>query len=157
MLFCPNLTVKEVPYQGGGHLKYIVSILLLCAVAHAEAIAAATGPLPDTPNHRFFYRPFWTLENKVGFSILGSLVVADAITTQRGLSRGFREANPLMRPFVTRGAAGEATGSALGFSAGLGAAYFLHRSHHYKAERIALRLMVGGEGAIVGNNIAAIR
>lgn len=104
-------------------MKYILAILLLCAAAQAEAIAAATGPLPDTTNHRFFYRPFWTLENKVGFSILGSLVAADGITTQRGLSRGFRQANPLMRPFVTRGAAGEASGSALGFRAGLGAVY----------------------------------
>ena len=134
-------------------MRYLLSILLLCAAAHAEALAAATGPLPDAPSHR----PFWTAENKVGFGILGSLVVADAITTQRGLNQGFREANPLMRPFVTRGAAGEAAGSALGFGAGLGAVYLLHRSHHYKAERITMRLMVAGEGAIVGNNIAALR
>ena len=138
-------------------MKYILSILLLCAVAHAEAMATATGPLPDAPNHHFFYRPFWTSENKAGFSILGSLVAADAITTQRGLSQGIREANPLMRPYVTRGAMGEAAGSALGFGAGVGAIYLLHRSHHYKAERITLRLMVGGEGAFVGHNIAAIR
>ena len=156
MLFSPKLMSRKSP-TNGGNLKYILSILLLCAVAHAEAIAAATGPLPDTTNHPFSYRPFWTFENKVGFSLLGTLVAADAITTQRGLSQGFREANPLMRPFVTRGAAGEAAGSALGFGAGLGAVYLLHRTHHYKAERITLRLMVGGEGAFVGNNIATIR
>jgi Domain of unknown function (DUF5658) len=138
-------------------LKYILSILLLCAAAHAEALAVATGSLPDTPSHGFSYRPFWTLENKVGFSLLGSLVAADAITTQRGLNQGFREANPLMRPFVTRGAAGGAAGSALGFGAGLGAVYLLHRSHHYRAERITLRLMVAGESVFVGNNIAMIR
>lgn len=116
-------------------------------------MAAATGPLPEAPSHR----RYWTFENKVGFSILGSLIAADAITTQRGLSQGLREANPLMRPFVTRGAAGEAAGSMLGFGAGMGAVYVLHQSHHYKAERITMRLMVTGEAAVVGNNIAAIR
>ena len=138
-------------------MKYLLTIVLVCAAAHAEALPAATGPLPDTPNQRFFYRPFWTAENKFGFAVLGSLVAADAITTQRGLSQGFHEENPLMCPFVTHGAGGQAAGSALGFGAGLGAAYFLHRSHHYKAERLTLRLMVAGEGAVVGHNIAAIR
>lgn len=134
-------------------LRYFVSILLLCAAAHAEALAAATGPLPDAPSHR----SFWTFENKVGFGMLGSLIAADAITTQRGLSQGLREANPLMRPFVTRGTVGEAAGSMLGFGAGIGTVYLFHRSHHYKAERVAMRLMLAGEASVVGNNIAAIR
>lgn len=136
-------------------MKFILSILLLCAAAQGEnfAAVAATGPLPDSPASR----PFWSLENKVGFGILGGLIAADAITTQRGLSQGLREANPLMRPFVTRGAAGEAAGSALGFGAGLGVIYLLHQTHHYKAERITLRVMVGAETAVVANNIEAIR
>ncbi len=134
-------------------MKILLSILLLCAAVQAETLVAATGPLPDAPSHR----PFWSVENKVGFSLLGGLIAADAITTQRGLNQGFREANPLMRPFVTRGAAGEAMGSALGFGAGVGTAYLLHRTHHYKAERITMRLMVAGESAVVANNIATIR
>jgi Domain of unknown function (DUF5658) len=139
------------------HLFLIFLLCMLCAVAHAEALSVATGPLPDAPNDRLYYRPFWTNENHVGFGILASLIAADAITTQRGLNQGLREANPLMRPFVTHGAGGEAAGSALGFGAGLGAVYLLHHSHHYKAERITLRLMVAGESAVVGHNIAAIR
>jgi hypothetical protein len=62
-----------------------------------------------------------------------------------------------MRPFVTRGAAGEAAGSALGLGAGVGVVYLLHRSHHYKAERITLRMMIAGESGFVANNIIAIR
>ena len=89
--------------------------------------------------------------------LLAALVAADAVTTQRGLNQGLREANPLMRPFVTHGAAGEAAGSALGFGAGVGVVYLLHRSHHYKAERITMRIIVAGEGAFVANNIIAIR
>ena len=133
------------------HLLF--SILVLCATAQAEHLALATGPLPDAPSSR----PFWTVENKVGFVALGSLVVADAITTQRGLNQGYVEANPLMRPFVTRGAGGEALGSALGFGAGVGTVYLLHHTHHYKAERIVMRLMVAGEGAVLANNIVVLR
>jgi hypothetical protein len=127
-------------------------VVVLCASVQAENLAAATGPLPDAPG----YRPFWTLENKVGFGALASLVAADAITTQRGLNEGFRETNPVMRPFVTRGSSGEAVGSALGFGAGMGTVYLLHHMHHYKAERITMRLMVCGEAAVVGNNIVAL-
>ena len=133
-------------------MKYLLVILLVCAAAQAENFTAATTPVPDAPSQR----PFWTFEKKLDFSVLGGLVAADAITTQRGLSQGYREANPLMRPFVTRGAGGEAVGSALGFGAGLGAVYLLHRTHHYKAERITMRLIVGGEGAVVGHNLAVL-
>ena len=136
-------------------MKHLLTLVLLCAAMQAKdmVVAEATYPVPDAPSHR----AFWTMENKVGFSVLGGLVAADAITTQRGLQQGLREANPLMRPFVTRGAAGEAVGSALGFSIGLGAAYLMHQTHHYKAERITMRLMVAGEGGVVANNIVALR
>jgi len=135
-------------------MKYLLSILLLSVAMQAQSFTASTSfALPDAPSQH----PFWTVENKVNFSILAALVAADAVTTQRGLNQGLREANPLMRPFVTHGAAGEAAGSALGFGAGVGVAYLLHRSHHYKAERITMRLLVAGEGGFVANNIIAIR
>ena len=136
-------------------MKHLLAILLLCAAAQARDMTPveAAVPLSDAPSHR----AFWTIENRVGFGVLGGFVVADAITTQRGLHQGLREANPLMRPFVTRGAAGETIGSTLGFGAGLGAVYLMHKTHHYRAERIAMRLMVAGEGAVVANNIVAIR
>jgi len=136
-------------------MKYLSSffllVLVLASAARAENLAAP-GSLPDAPSAP----PFWTLEKKVEFGFLGALVTADAITTQRGLSEGHREMNPLMRPFVTRGAAGEGAGFALGYGASLGVVYLLHRTHHYKAERITMRLMVGGEGAVVANNIVAL-
>ena len=135
-------------------MKLLFSLLLLSVAVQAQSFTAnSSAAVPDAPGQQ----PFWTIENKVNVSILAGLVAADAITTQRGLNQGFREVNPLMRPFVTRGAAGEAAGSALGFGAGVGVAYLLHRTHHYKAERIAMRLIVGGEGAFVANNLIAIR
>jgi len=135
-------------------MKYLLSILLLTTALHAQNFIASSGSaLPDAPSQP----PFWTVENKLNVSILAGLVAADAITTQRGLNQGLYEANPVMRPFVTRGAAGEAAGSALGFGAAVGAVYLLHRTHHYKAERITMRVFVAGEAAFVANNIIAIR
>ncbi len=135
-------------------MKSLLSILLLSVAMQAQSFTASgSSALPDAPSQH----PFWTVENKVNVGILAGLVAADAVTTQRGLNQGLREVNPIMRPFVTRGAAGEAAGSALGFGAGVGVVYLLHRSHHYKAERIAMRLIVAGEGGFVANNIIAIR
>ncbi len=135
-------------------MKFLVSILLLGAAMQAQSfVAPSSSALPDAPSQR----PFWTVENKINVSILAGLVAADAFTTQRGLNQGLREVNPVMRPFVTRGAPGEAAGSALGFGAGVGVVYLLHRSHHYKAERITMRLIVAGESGFVANNIIAIR
>ena len=135
-------------------MKLFLSIFLLStALASQSFVVPSSSALPDAPSQR----PFWTIENRVNVSILAGLVAADAFTTQRGLNQGLREVNPVMRPFVTRGAAGEAAGSALGFGAGVGVAYLLHRSHHYKAERIAMRVMIVGEAGFVANNIIAIR
>jgi hypothetical protein len=135
-------------------MKYFLSILLLTTAMHAQSFtASSSSALPDAPSQR----PFWTVENKLNVSILAGLVAADAITTQRGLNEGLSEMNPIMRPFVTRGAAGQAAGSALGFGAGVGVVYLLHRTHHYKAERITMRVFVAGEAGFVANNIMAIR
>jgi hypothetical protein len=137
-------------------MKYLLWMLLLSAATQAQSFtASSSSSLPAAPVA--ISQPFWTVENNVSLGILAGLITADAITTQRGLNEGLREVNPIMRPFVTRGAAGEAAGSALGFGAAVGVAYVLHRSHHYKAERIAMRLMVAGEAGFVSNNIIQIR
>lgn len=141
-------------------MKYIFSILLLSIAMRAQNfVAASSVALPSAPARAELasQRTFWTTENKVTVGILAGLVAGDGITTQRGLNEGLREINPLMRPFVTRGAAGEAAGSALGFGAAVGVAYLLHRSHHYTMERATMRLIVAGEAGFVTNNIIAIR
>ncbi len=121
--------------------------------AAPNAIVVEPNTIPDAPSAR----KFWTLENKINFSIFAVELTGDAITTQRGLNNGMREANPLARPFVTHGAGGQAAASALGFGLGVGTAYWLHRTGHYKAERIAIRIMLAAEGVAVGQNIAVLR
>jgi hypothetical protein len=135
-------------------MKALLALFLLVVTAGASAqnFAAPTS-LPDAPSQHHF----WNLETKVNTGILAGLVAADAFTTQRGLNNGYREANPIMRPFVTQGVAGQAAGSALGFGAALGTVYILHRTNHHKAERIAMRLMIGVQSAVVASNYFTTR
>jgi Domain of unknown function (DUF5658) len=127
----------------------LFTVLLMVGAAQAQQTFLPANPMPNVPSAR----KFWNFENKTDFSILAGEIAADAITTQHGLSQGFRESNPVMRPLVTRGAAGEAAASSLGFGAALGTAYLLHQTHHYKAEHLAARAMVAVEGGFVANNL----
>jgi len=126
----------------------VLTVLLLVGAVQAQQNFTA-NPVPDAPNPQ----KFWGMENKIDFSILAGQITVDAITTQRGLNNGFRETNPVLGPLVTRGVAGEAAASALGFGFGVGTAYLLHRTHHYKAERVAVRTMLAVEGGFVANNL----
>jgi Domain of unknown function (DUF5658) len=129
-----------------------LTVVLLVSMAQAQQNFLPSNPVPAASSAP----KFWSLENKVDFSILAGQITVDAITTQHGLSEGFRESNPVMRPLVTRGVAGEAAASALGLGFGVGTAYLLHRTHHYKAERIAARTMIAVEGGFVANNLLRI-
>jgi hypothetical protein len=144
------LFAAQVFQSTGDSMKSaIFTVLLLVSAVQSQPNALATNSVPDAPSAQ----KFWNLENKVDFSILAGQVTVDAITTQHGLNNGFRETNPVMRPLVTRGAAGEAAASSIGFGFAVGTAYLLHRTHHYKAERIAVRTMLAVEGGYVANNI----
>jgi hypothetical protein len=130
----------------------ILFALLTIGAAQAQQTFVATNSMPHAPTAQ----KFWSTENKIDFSVFAGQIAADAITTQRGLADGFRETNPVMRPLVTRGVAGEAVASGLGFGFGVGTAYLLHRTHHYKAERIAVRSMLAIEGGFVANNLMRV-
>jgi hypothetical protein len=39
----------------------------------------------------------------------------------------------------------------------MGTVYLLHKTHHHKAERIAMRLMIGVQSAVVANNFFTTR
>ena len=96
-----------------------------------------------------FAQSFWTKEVKAETGILAAEAILDGYTTQYILTTGGggRELDPLARPFVTHGAAGQAAASAVGIGAVLGTSYLLHRTHHDKLSRWILRVAVIGEGA----------
>jgi hypothetical protein len=83
------------------------------------------------PTHKFF-----DVRNSLGLTALASSLIADALSTQKGLAYpGFHEMNPIARPFVqTRaGAAGYTAGS---FALLTGAMYAAHKTRHHKLEHI---------------------
>jgi hypothetical protein len=141
------------PQLRGTMKSAFFTIFLLIASAHAQQTIVAAEHMKDVPNPQ----KFWTLESKIDFGIFAGQLAADAITTQYGLSHGMREANPLARPLVKEGTVGTAAASALAFGLGMGGAYCLHKTHHYKVERIFVRTLLAGEGAVVGHNIATLR
>lgn len=136
-------------------MRSVLVIIFLSLTMQAQSFTSNSSTGSPAPAAQA--APFWTISNRVDTGILAGLIAVDAVTTQRGLSQGYREANPLMRPFVTRGAMGQAAGSALGFGTAVGVAYLFHQTHHYKAERIAMRVMIAGEGGFVANNIVVLR
>jgi hypothetical protein len=104
--------------------------------AHAQAFA----PGPAAP-------VFWTHQAKTEFAALGLAIAVDGLATQYVLNAGGREYNPIARPMVTRGASGQAQACLLGFAAGVGISYALHRTGHPRAAVLARHMAMLGETA----------
>jgi len=93
---------------------------------------------PDAPSQHHF---FWTLETKINTGILAGLVCRRRDHhPSAGLSGATARRIPSCVLLWTRGTAGQAAGSALGFGAGLGTIYLLHKTNHHKggADRDAI-------------------
>jgi hypothetical protein len=116
----------------------------------AQAQAPDDGSaLPEAPSHSFFDK-----SNKIRLSILGGLVAADGITTHNVISHHYgTEVNPLARPLVMQGGAGQAAASVLGYGASLGTSYLLHRTGHHKLERWMLHVGMAVEVECITNNL----
>jgi len=84
--------------------------------------------------------------------------ILDGYTTQTMVNRpGFQEHDPLARPFVTHGVAGQTAACALGIGIVIGVQYTLHRTGHPKAATWVGRLFVAGEGANVVHQFYLLR
>ena len=75
---------------------------------------------------------FWTKQRVAWTGIHASAATFDVWTTRRGLALGFGEANPLMRPFVTRGTAGQVGAVGISLALDLGLSYLYHRTRWRK-------------------------
>jgi hypothetical protein len=89
--------------------------------------------------HRFFDGPNITLT-----AVESGALLADGITTRYALDKypGSREADPLARPFVSRGWPGQTAGGALVVSADLGIRYWLHRKGKHRIERFVPLVLI---------------
>jgi len=105
--------------------------------------------LPDAPSHRFF-----DAHNVVSMSALTALLAVDGVTTQHLIQDyKFGEMNPIARPLVTRGSAGQAVACAMGLGTDVGAAYLFHKRGNHRLEKWTLSLSIAGESAAVINNV----
>jgi hypothetical protein len=119
------------------------------AVAYTPMVQPVNFAAVKTPAHQFFERG-----NNTRFVVLAGLVAADGLTTQLALSGNgsFREINPLARPFVNQGTAGQVAASAIGLGASTGTAYLLHKTGHHKLERFVLNTSIAIEAETVSSN-----
>lgn len=78
----------------------------------------------------------------------------DLVTTHRLIAEGGREADPLAKPFVNAGLAGQLVGSyAVGTGGTVLASYLLHRTKHHRLERWVPILTTAVEGLATASNI----
>lgn len=134
-------------------MNVLRSALVSLVVLTGYSAQAQQFTMPDAPSqqqHKFFDR-----QNKIAFGTLAGLIAVDSITTQRLTNSGRAyEANPIWRPMVRQGWAGQAAASALGYASALGVSYTFHKMGHHKLERWTNWLMVGMEGANDVRNVS---
>ncbi len=108
-------------------------------------------PVPGRPfdideerSHRFFSKTNLLV---FGVSLLG--MSADAITTQRFVSRGQQEQDPIARPFVDQGWPGQLELEAADTAAQIFIMYRLHKMGHHRIEKLVPLAMgiAGGQSA----------
>jgi hypothetical protein len=99
---------------------------------------------------------FFDARNTLGFTTLGTSLIADALSTQKGLAYpGFVEMNPIARPFVqTRTGAAVYNAGSFGLMAGL--MYWAHKTEHHKLERILPFAIGSWEGLLSARNYRVI-
>jgi hypothetical protein len=126
----------------------IVTLLLLftCPLVFAEDVPSAPMPVPARPARTENDHPFFDFKNSMAIGAFSVSLAGDSLSTQRLLDYpGYRERNPIARPFVgTRAGMAVYSGGSLGIM--MGGMYLAHKTHHHKLERIIPFAMAGWEG-----------
>lgn len=143
--------VVTVMFSVAGAAAQTNNDIQLLPTVHGDTFAPRFGQmLPmDTPSHKFF-----NTHNVVGMTVLTALVAVDGVTTQHLIQDyKFREMNPIARPLVTRGSAGQVAACTIGLGAAVSAVYLFHKTGRHRLEKWTLRLFIAGESAAVINNV----
>lgn len=109
-----------------------------------QPLASKTRQLPNESPHAFFDKKNTAL---IFVSLLGQ--TSDAITTQRFLRHGIREADPLARPLVKYGWSGQIALATLVNGGEIGGMYWLHKLHHHRIERM-IPVPLAAAGGMMG-------
>ena len=140
-------------------MKFAMIALSLCLFAGPFAMADELPSAPDPvtvsatairirpAEHRFF-----DFRNSMALGTFGAALAGDLLATETVLAYpGFRETNPIARPFVSS-RAGTAVYTTGGFMALTGGMYLAHHMHHHKIERVLPWAFAGWEGFLAGWN-----
>src|SRR5260370_41180725 len=132
----------------------IVTLLLLftCLLVFAEDVPSAPMPVPARPARTENDHPFFDFKNSMAIGAFSVSLAGDSLSTQRLLDYpGYRERNPIARPFVgSRAGTTVYSGGSLGIM--MGGMYLAHKTHHHKLERIIPFAMAGREGFVSARN-----
>jgi hypothetical protein len=125
-------------------------LLLWPSTVVGAQVEGAAAPQPASSSHRFF-----DATNIALTAMESGALLADGVYTQRALTKYpgiFREADPIARPFVSRGWPGQIAGGTLFVAADVGLRYWLHRKKHHRLERLSPLVLTvyGTVGAIHG-------
>ena len=123
--------------------------LVLIGVFSSSIVSG--NELPDSPAPKVFaesapkhvtdYRPFWDKANKIEFGAMLTLATIDQVDTCRFLSQGRHE------DWLTQ-SCGKNVALTVGFVAAAAAgAWLLHRTAHYKLERVPMAYMAAASSA----------
>jgi hypothetical protein len=128
----------------------VAGSMLVCPSA---VVAQVRGVAESTAGSR--PHPFFDTMNIALTGVESAALLADGIYTQQALTTYpeiFHEADPIARPFVSRGWPGQIAGGALFVTADVGLRYWLHRKSHHRLERLVPLVLTvyGTVGAIHG-------
>lgn len=155
----PTVTTKA---SVENHDQPPASAVTAANLSALPANAAAPAALPSAPSaivlvkRRTEAHRFLDVKNSLALSAVAGSLIADTLSTQKGLSYlGFYEINPVARPFVqTRAGASVYAAGSLGLvAAGM---YVAHRTNHHKLERIVPFAIAGWEGLLSARNYHVI-
>ncbi|MFQ5663243.1 MAG: hypothetical protein ACE5HL_05395 [Terriglobia bacterium] len=96
--------------------------------------------------------PFWDKKN---LGLHGVNLLAQGLdywSTRTLIERGYREMNPIVRPFAKSDAAMAAYSFGLGFGGTLATSYLLHRAGRHRWERLVPTFVVGTTATAVALN-----
>src|SRR5271157_2233059 len=142
--------IKPILYDDGGDVVPPKEL--------PEAPQPVMKPVPEPAPFYTYQKPeekpkFWTPERKAETGALAIESAIDGYTTQKLGEHGYHEANPIARPLVNRGTAGQVIASTAGPAMVLGAQYLAHKLGHDKLANYLGRTAVAGEGLNVGRQI----
>lgn len=129
------------------------------SIEHVSLVSVFFGP-PKSAASGSGSSPsgFWTKTQIAQSLVFAGLVTYDGASTQYLRGQGFTELDPLAKPFVNRGAAGQVAACAIGWGTLTGTQWLLdHFGHHNRIAAAIGYAAMGLEGVNDGRQYGLVR